>query len=182
MKIKKATLPKNSILHNTKFGYVDSFQGGYLDVENHISSKDIGKAFFTSAPNWTAKLFELRNKIVSVFGLKTPEKIKNSKELLDNFNCEPDEKLGLFTVYHRTENEVILGEDDKHLNFRISLYTESTPNIEGRKNITISTTVQFNNWFGKLYFLPVKPFHKLIVPRMLRGIISQIEKERNTNS
>ena len=148
---------------------------------DQISSKDIGKAFFTSAPNWTGKLFELRNWIVSIFGLKTSGKTKNRKKLLDNFNCDPGEKIGLFNVYHRTENEVILGEDDKHLNFRISLYKESKPNDGGRKNLTISTTVKFNNWFGKLYFLPVKPFHKLIVPIMLEGILSQIEKEINTN-
>ena len=87
------------------------------------------------------------------------------------------EKLGLFRVFHRTDNEVILGEDDKHLNFRISLYKEDTPDSEGSKHLTLSTTVVFNNWFGKLYFLPVKPFHKLIVPKMLKGIIRQIETE-----
>ncbi len=181
MEIRKTILPKNSILKDTNFEYLDSFQGEYLDVNDETSSKDIGKAFFTSAPKWTAQLFELRNRIASVFGLKTPEKTNNRKELLDNFNCELGEKLGLFTVYHRNENEVILGEDDKHLDFRISLYKESKTNDIGSKILTLSTTVKFNNRFGKLYFLPVKPFHKLIVPRMLKGIINQIETERNTN-
>ncbi len=45
----------------------------------------------------------------------------------------------------------------------------------GLKTLTISTTVQFNNHFGKLYFLLVRPFHRLIVPAMLKGIIRQIE-------
>ena len=175
MKITKTTLPTNSILNNTNFEYIDSYQGYYLDMENQVSSKDIGKAFFTSAPKWTARLFELRNRIVSIFGLKTSEKTNNREELLHNFNCEPGEKMGLFSVYHRTENEVILGEDDKHLNFRISLYKEDVGISSDRKKLTISTIVKFNNRFGKLYFLPVKPFHKLIVPRMLQGIIRQIE-------
>ena len=173
----KVELPKISNLHMTDYDYVDSFQGIYLDSENEITSKDIGKAFFTSAPNWTAQLFELRNKIVSVFGLKTPEKIKTKKELLDNFKCEPNEKLGLFMVFNKTKDEVILGEDDKHLNFRISLLKEDSTEKEGAKKLTISTTVKFNNWFGKLYFFPVKPFHKIIVPKMLKGIIKEIEKK-----
>ena len=181
MKVIKAVLPPKSILQNANFEYVDSFQGEYFDIKNEVSSKHIGKAFFTSAPKWTAQLFELRNKIVSVFGLKTPGKNIDRKELLDNFNCETGEKIGLFTVYNINENEVILGEDDKHLDFRISIYKETKPYDEGKKYLTLSTTVQFNNWFGKLYFLTVKPFHKLIVPRMLKGIINQIEKERNTN-
>lgn len=178
MKITKTTLPKNSILNSTKYEYVDSFQGDYLDAENQINCKDIAKAFFTSTPNWTVKLFELRNKIVSIFGLKISGNTKNKKELLDAFNCEPNEKLGLFRVYYRNENEVILGEDDKHLDFRVSLYKEENPNDKERKKLTISTTVQFNNWFGKLYFLPVKPFHRLIVPIMLKGLIGQIERKK----
>ncbi len=175
MKITKVNFPSNSLLNNTVYEYVDSYQGNYIDAQNQISSTDIGKAFFTSAPNWTAKLFELRNKIVSLFGLKTDGKVKNRKELLDNFNCEPSERLGLFKVYHKTENEVILGEDDKHLNFRISLLKEKDLNTVDTMKLTISTTVKFNNWFGKLYFLPVKPFHQIIVPRMLKGIIAQLE-------
>lgn len=181
MEITKTVLPQSSILKNTDFEYVDSFRGEFLDEKNEISSKTIGKAFFTSAPKWIAQLFELRNRIVSIFGLKTPNKKNNRKELLDNFKCEQGEKLGLFTVYHKSENEVILGEDDKHLNFRISLLKEDKANDERRKNLTLSTTVKFNNWFGKLYFFPVKPFHKLIVPRMLRGIINQIETIPDTN-
>ena len=181
MKITKSTLPKKSILNNLKVDYIDSFRGDYFDTNNVISSQEIGKYFFTSAPKWTEGLFELRNKIVSIFGLRTSGKSNNRKELLDNFKCEPGEKLGLFTVYDRNENEVILGDDDKHLNFRISLFKENIPNTEGHKNLTISTTVKFNNWFGRLYFLPVKPVHKLIVPRMLKGILGQIEKERITN-
>ncbi|MEL7062635.1 MAG: DUF2867 domain-containing protein [Bacteroidota bacterium] len=179
MGIIKSTLPQHSLLTGTNYAYVDSFQGTYLDVANDISAQDIGKAFFYSAPKWTAQLFELRNRLVSVFGLKTPDKTQDRQALLDNFTCEAGERLGLFKVFDRTEDEVILGEDDRHLDFRISLYKESTNAHDGTKNLTLSTTVTFHNRFGKLYFLPVKPFHRLIVPIMLNGIIHQIENNRN---
>ena len=32
----------------------------------------------------------------------------------------------------------------------------------------VSTVVQFKSWLGRAYFLLVRPFHKLIVPAMLR--------------
>jgi hypothetical protein len=176
MKIIKVKFPATSKLYETDFDYVDSYQGEYFDKKDEISAQDIGKAFFNSAPKWTAQLFELRNKIVAAFGLKIPEKVENRKELLDGFACEPNERLGLFKVYSKTENEVILGEDDKHLNFRVSLLKDDNTSKEGTKKLTISTTVKFNNWFGKLYFLPVKSFHQLIVPIMLKGVIAQIEK------
>lgn len=37
--------------------------------------------------------------------------------------------------------------------------------------LTIGTVVKFNNRFGRLYFLPVKPMHAhVIVPMMLRHL------------
>ncbi len=174
----KRVLPKKSILNinHKKYDYVDSYQGVLNDNENKFSSVDIGKSFFSSGPQLIGKLFTLRNKIVSIFGLKTSYNIDDRQNPLDNFKCEEGEQLGLFKVFARTENEVILGEDDKHLNFRVSLFLEQQQNNPQKKDLTISTTVEFNNWFGRLYFIPVRPFHKLIVPTMLKGIIKELEK------
>ena len=118
----------------------------------------------------------MRNRIVSIFGLKTPDNVGDIQNKLDNFKCEPGEQLGLFKVFDKRENEIVLGEDDKHLNFRVSLFVEQLHGNEQKKELTITTTVVFNNWFGRLYFLPVRPFHKLIVPTMLKGTIRELEK------
>ena len=85
-------------------------------------------------------------------------------------------------MFDKTDNEVILGEDDKHLDFRVSLLLDKLASKTEQKNLTITTTVKFNNSFGRLYFLPVRAFHKLIVPTMLKGIIKQLENETTTNS
>ncbi len=181
MKIIKTKLPENSILNSNhkKYDYIDSFQGILLDCENKFKPLDIGKAFFTSGPKWVVKLFNLRNKIVSVFGLKTSGNVVDRQQQLDNFKCEPGEQLGLFKVFIKTDNEVIIGEDDKHLNFRVSLFLDNSKTDKSIKDLTISTTVEFNNWFGRLYFLPVRPFHKFIVPTILKGIIKELEKQRD---
>lgn len=165
MDIRKTSLPKLSQLNTTDFDYSDSYQANLMKSEFNIN--EAGKAFFTSAPKWTATLFELRNRIVKVFGLKTSETPANHQELLDNFNCEPGERLGLFEVFYKDENEVILGEDDKHLDFRISF-------LKNQSTLTLSTTVIFKNSFGKIYFALIKPFHNTISKRMLKGIIKQL--------
>lgn len=178
MTVTKTKTPENSILNTNqnKYDYVDSFRGVITDVQNKFSITDIGKAFFTGSPQWVDKLFTLRNKIVAVFGLKTSEHKSSRQTQLDNFNCELGEHLGLFSVFQKTDNEVILGADDKHLNFRVSLYLDKPKSGTEQRNLTISTTVEFHNWFGRLYFLPVHPFHKLIVPTILKGIILELEK------
>lgn len=178
MTIQQTELPGKSILNKDgkKCDYIDSYQGVFSTKKDTISPTEIGKAFFTGGPKWVGKLFTLRNKIVGLFGLKTPGKITDRQKQLDNFKCEPGEQLGLFKVFSKTNNEVVLGEDDKHLNFRVSLFLDQQDENQSRKTLIISTTVKFNNWLGRLYFLPVRPFHKLIAPTMLKGIIRELEK------
>lgn len=178
MTVNNMELPDQSILNKDEkhYDYIDSYQIEFIDKKNNISPTEIGKAFFLSGPKWVEKLFALRNKIVGLFGLKTSGNTTDRKKQLDNFKCEPGEQLGLFKVFSKTNNEVVLGEDDRHLNFRVSLLLDQLLNETDKKTLTITTTVQFNNWFGRLYFSPVRPFHKLIVPAMLKGIIKELEK------
>jgi hypothetical protein len=176
MTILKTTLPANSILQNNaiKYDYVDSFQGRISDPDHQLKPIDVAKAFFSSAPKWVDQLFALRNKIVAVVGLKTSPQLADPRQELNNFKGEIGEQIGLFKVFHKNNNEIVLGEDDKHLNFRVSLFLSQSLNKPSEKDLIISTTVTFNNWFGRLYFLPVKPFHQYIVPAMLKGIIREL--------
>jgi len=180
--IVETTLPDESILNipDINYDYVDSYQGWLKDKGNKHNATDMGKAFFSNGPKWVESLFTFRNKVVSIFGLKTPEGKGDRQAQLANFKWEPGEQLGLFKVFDKTENELILGEDDKHLDFRISLLLSQDINRADERRVTISTTVIFNNWFGRLYFLPVRPFHKMIVPRMLNGVIRALEKDAKT--
>ncbi|MDN3692786.1 DUF2867 domain-containing protein [Chryseobacterium tructae] len=176
MKIKRIEFPARSILSQgkEKFDYVDSFEGGLVGNGQNFDITQIGKAFFTSSPKWGKKMFAFRNKVVRLFGLKTGEKVDPVTES-DSFTCEVGERIGLFKVFNKTNNEIILGEDDKHLDFRISLLFDKNQGGQDENALTISTTVKFHNWLGVLYFLPVRPFHQLIVPAMLKNIIVQLE-------
>ncbi|MDQ8003232.1 MAG: DUF2867 domain-containing protein [Pedobacter sp.] len=179
MSIKKSNLPLTSMLANSSYDYVDSFEGSFIDKNENIDAAKVGKAFFSSGPKWIEKLFSFRNAIVKRLGLKTPENILDRQKQLVAFKCEVGERLGLFQVYHRDENEVIIGEDDKHLDFRVSLYLQPNGNNGHEKTLTLSTVVKFHSWLGRLYFFPVKPFHKLIVPTMLKSIINNLKATPN---
>lgn len=183
MAIKITSLPKNSILHSRgiKHDYIDSFRGTFNDDENQFVMDDMKKAFFLSIPNWVGTLMDWRDTIVSLFGLKTSSKNSANTKDLAHFSFEKGQKIGIFKVFEKTENEVIFGEDDKHLNFRISLFIEHQENNPQLKNVTFSSVVEFKNWFGRLYFLIVKPFHKLIVPVILKGIITELENIYKSN-
>jgi hypothetical protein len=179
MIIERTDIPSLSLLNQNMphYDYADSFQGDFSDKLQKIDITDIGRLFFSSGPKWIEVLFSIRNKIVALFGLKTSGKIDDRQKMIENFKFEKGERLGLFKVYDTSIHEIILGEDDKHLNFRVSLYLDESSESKSIKKLVISTTVKFNNWFGRLYFLPVRPFHSLIVPAMLKGVIINVERD-----
>jgi len=179
MKIKKTEFPEKSILFKEKkdFDYVDSFEGKLANYNRNIDISEIGRAFFTSGPKWGKKMFAFRNKAMGIFGLKTGSE-NETKQTERDFKCEVGERAGLFKVFDKNSNEIVLGEDDKHLDFRVSLLIDRSKKHPEENLLTISTTVKYHNWLGVLYFLPVRPFHKLIVPAMLKNIISRLECEK----
>ncbi|MNW14246.1 hypothetical protein D3C71_2124160 [compost metagenome] len=58
-----------------------------------------------------------------------------------------------------------MGEDDSHLDFRLSVLRHRDAGPHGR--ITMSSVVHCHNAVGRAYILVIRPFHKLIVQRSL---------------
>ncbi|HQQ96291.1 MAG TPA: DUF2867 domain-containing protein [Cyclobacteriaceae bacterium] len=170
------SFPDNSLLkqYPHRVDYADTYEGLLKDPENRIDATALGQAFFQAGPKWVVTLFGVRNKLATVVGLKSSGTVKERQLEQIRFRCEPGEKMGLFKVYDKNDFEVILGEDDKHLDFRVSLLLLPDPKNPGIKKLLITTLVKFNNAWGKVYFLPVRPFHKLIVPSMLNNMIRQL--------
>ena len=171
----KSEIPKTSKLFEIfeLYDYSDCFLGTFTDPEGSITTIDICRSFFTSAPGWSRALFEMRNRFVSLIGLKTPGKESFSEEALENFKCEEGQRLGLFKVFLKEDHEIILGEEDKHLNFRISILREKEDGSSWK--LRLSTVVQFHNRLGKIYFWIIRPFHVVIVKQMLKRIIQNVE-------
>ncbi|NJO43699.1 MAG: DUF2867 domain-containing protein [Cyanobacteria bacterium CRU_2_1] len=123
----------------------------------------VTRAIFLTMPQWITGLLELRNNIVLPLGLKTSIDAvpSNSQDKL-----KPGTAVGVFEVLARgLDEEIMLGEDDKHLDYRVSVRLERE---EEKSWVVVSTMVKFNNWLGRAYFIPVRPVHKIVVPAMMR--------------
>lgn len=86
----------------------------------------------------------------------------------------PGDRAGIFTVFDRTDREILMGGDDTHLDFRASLLTRSEA---GDTSVVLSTVVHFNRRLGRAYFFFVRPFHRLIIPAMLRRLSRTLERD-----
>ena len=67
-------MKEESLLHfdNSDYDYIDSYEYTIIDKKNRIDIPEIVKAFAKPGPKWFEGLFALRNKIASLFKLKTP--------------------------------------------------------------------------------------------------------------
>lgn len=152
-------IPVDSLILNGfgKTNYWDIYQ---IQLSNNDYSVDKITSAILKTPKWIDNLMKMRNIIARRFGLKSGDK---------NYHIEPHysigSKAGYFTVLNRNENEIVMGENDTHLNFRTSVRVE---NQSENSLVYLSTVVQFNNFFGWLYFLPVKPFHQLLIQSLLK--------------
>lgn len=140
-----------------------------------LTVEDTVYAFFDSAPAWVERLMALRNWLMHRLGLKTGPLADRATQRRQ-FRVAPGQGLGPFQVKAVGPEEVLLGEDDRHLDFRVGFRLQPLPR-PGAYELTLATTVQFHNAFGRLYFLPVRPVHSLLVPSLLRGIAAHLSAQ-----
>ena len=122
--------------------YHDTFIVKAQKPAEQIIPKELIKKIFNHSPAWLNFLMKVRNILVKPLGLETGKVLKTD-----------------------TENEAIMRKDDKHLLFYVSIAKI------GNDLIDITTVVQYHNALGKAYFFFIKPFHKMIVPRVAKELI-----------
>lgn len=130
-----------------------------------MSAQDTYEAVFGNAPSWVRGLMAVRGLVASAAGLKHVAAQSPLASGRGDFSYHVGQRVGLFTVQAVEANELIVGDDDRHLDFRISVLRST---IDGAETVTISTAVQIHNMLGRVYMAAVKPFHRIIAKSMLQ--------------
>ncbi len=140
-------IPKESdILYGfSRIDYADVYE---VKKATNKTAKEVAIEIL-QLPNWVILLLKLRNVLVKPFGVKVGK--------------QNDGQETFFTLVKESENEAIMGESDKHLDFRASVVIEKS-----KESIAFITVVHFNNFLGKIYLLLIKPFHKIILRSLLK--------------
>jgi hypothetical protein len=118
----------------------------------------LGRAVFGVFPGWVRALMGLRDTIMAPFGVKTSGQMR-ARGGVDA------ERINFFRILERHPTELILGEDDRHLDFRASLLVRR--GVAGDEVVT-TTVVHCHNWLGRCYLAVILPFHITIVRASLR--------------
>lgn len=120
-------------------------------------------AAVAGTPRWVNLLLTIRNRVVSLFGLKDVGHLDNIDPHKAAENYKPGDRVGIFTLLSISDQEVVLGDADKHLDARLSLYRHA----DAQPKVVVSTVVHVHNRLGRIYLSFVVPVHKVIVPAML---------------
>ncbi|HEX2585104.1 MAG TPA: DUF2867 domain-containing protein [Steroidobacteraceae bacterium] len=110
-------------------------------------------------PSWIGWLTNIRDAIVACFGLKTAKQLSGEAS---------SERIAFFKVYSKSDTEVIVGEDDKHLDFRLSVLRTSGSSATLGDQLTVTTVVHCHNLLGRIYLFVIRPFHRQVIKASLR--------------
>jgi hypothetical protein len=132
-----------------------------LPIGSITSPELLARFIFSQQAAWIKSLMKIRDALVAGLGLKT------SAQLTVHNADRQTERVGIFKIYNTTEREIVLGEDDKHLDFRLSVMCSSPLGHTGERRLVLSTVVHCHNRLGRVYIFLIAPFHRLIVQACL---------------
>ena len=125
--------------------------------DHELNARRAAEQMMARQPRWAEALVSLRNLLVAPFGLKTSGADP----------AAPRDMIGIFPVVSETPDRLIAGFNDRHLDFRVVV--DVTP-PGGVRQVTATTLVKTHNWLGRTYLAIIVPFHRLIVPALLRQV------------
>jgi hypothetical protein len=123
------------------FDFADAYS---VTAPGGVDAVEAVRRAFARPPRWAAALMDLRDCLVAPFGLR------------------PAPSTG-FPVISEAPDMVVMGFDDRHLDFRIVVTVAAGV-------ATVTTIVRRRNWVGRVYLAAVLPFHRLIAPAFAERI------------
>lgn len=116
----------------------------------------LARAVLAEQAGWVRGLMRVRDGVMRPFGVKTSKAIGRAAE------ARREGHIGFFPVRGRSEHELIVGEDDRHLDFRASVLLRDAADGAGRE-LVATTVVHCPNRLGRVYLRVIGPFHRAIV-------------------
>ena len=123
------------------YQFADAFK---VQAIHGVDAIESTRMAFAHMPLWMRVLMGMRNRLGRLVGLKPAPK-------------------GGFPVVHESPDQVILGFNDKHLDFRVVVGV-------GGGFATVTTIVRWHNAWGRAYLAAIMPFHRAIAARVIEGV------------
>ncbi len=159
--------------------FIDSFAVALPQSSSAYSPHALTRTVFCDPPAWFSWMLWIRDQVMSVFS------VKRSTEMQAEAAAKGVETISMFPIISQTENEIVLGEKDSHLDFQTSFLVRESPldaagggGSAGDKELVATTVVHCHGLLGKVYITIIKPFHVLVVRSSLARVPDRIATKR----
>lgn len=133
----------------------------------NVSMPELFFHLFGHHPLWIKRLLILRNRIASWCGLAVPAAADIMTPQIKN-DYHVGDIIGPWPIFALSDNELVAGRDNGHLDFRLSILRISA---EGAPRVVVSTICSVHNFAGKAYLFFIIPFHKWGVQRLIKAAV-----------
>jgi hypothetical protein len=123
---------------------------------------------FAHRPLWMKLLLIVRNTVASLAGLDAPT-VSEILHVESKDRYAVGEKIGAWPIFSLSEDEIVVGRNNKHMDFRLSVL--KIPDGDGT-SVVVSTVCTVHNLAGKLYLLFIVPFHRYGVRKLMANALA----------
>jgi len=162
--IPSASALDRDLIANSDF--CDSYRAPMARPE--LGIVDVFFAMFGHTPLWMKGLLVVRNAAARLVGLEAPTVAEIMRPDLKR-TCEVGGKIGPWPVFFISENEIIAGRDNKHMDFRLSVLKTRE---DGKTSVVVSTICTVHNVFGRIYLFLIVPFHRSGVHSLMSNAVA----------
>ena len=154
-------LPPESRLRDSllRMDYLDSFEVPSQTLEQDLIA--IYAAALGHLPRVFKQLLVVRSHLVKPLGIAGVSYGDLARPIDTGRSYAIGDKIGRWTLFAKHRDELITGANDKHLDFRVSVFRDTRPRI------VLSTAVMTHNAFGRAYLATILPFHRFGVAKLL---------------
>lgn len=135
-------------------------------VRRRATMREFVTGMFCYYPGWYKCLYKIRGIFAKILKLKHAESYPTIAP--SELPMSPGGQALFLQVKMAEEERYWVGEvNDKHLYAAVVVAVEPLENEE--KRFHVMTVVKYNNKIGPLYFNLIRPFHHLVVSRMVKA-------------
>ena len=123
----------------------------------------LARAGFERPAWWIRALTRLRDMMMATVGVKSSREVRIAA-------AARGPVIGFFPLLSKSAGELVLGEDDRHLDFRLSVQLRA--GAAGGRELVVVSVVHCHNWLGRTYLAVIMPFHRVIARASLEQAAS----------
>ena len=126
----------------------------------------LARAAFERQAGWIRALTWVRDAVMATVGVKSSRAIGAAAAARGSV-------IGYFPLLSKSAGELVVGEDDRHLDFRVAILLRA--GAAARREFVAVTVVHCHNRLGRTYLAAIAPFHRTILRANLERAVRVME-------